>query len=53
MPEGFDFSNSTSLGLKLIKRLSQQLFGSFIYKNNDGLTSILTFKDTDLRKEVD
>jgi two-component sensor histidine kinase len=53
MPEGFDFSNSTSLGLNLIKRLSQQLFGSFIYKNNDGLTSILTFKDTDLRKEVD
>ncbi len=53
IPVGFDILNSQSLGLKLIKRLTQQLFGSFKFLNDNGLTIVLTFKDTALRKEVD
>ena len=53
MPEVFDILNSQSLGLKLIKRLTQQLFGSFNFFNDNGLNIVLTFKDTALRKEVD
>ncbi|MCP4437794.1 MAG: tetratricopeptide repeat protein [Aureispira sp.] len=53
LPVDLDIRKLKSLGLKLIKRLVQQLFGRFKLINEDGLQFRITFKDTALRKEVD
>lgn len=43
LPEDFKFENSNSLGMNLMIGLSDQLDGTFDYKNANGLTIIITF----------
>ena len=43
LPEGFDISESTGFGLRLVKMLSEQLGGSFTIENNNGTISTLRF----------
>lgn len=52
MPADFDFAKAKSLGLRLVKRLSRQLYGKAVYENNNGTEFRITFKDTLQRKEV-
>lgn len=49
----FDPSKVKSLGLRLVKRLSRQLQGSFNYRYDNGSIFEVTFKDTELRKSID
>lgn len=44
LPEGFDPYNSGSLGMSLMKGLSQQLGGDFQLDNENGLRVCVTFK---------
>ena len=53
MPEGFDIWEAESLGLRLVGRLSEQLFGDVTYQTNDGAHFSIAFKDTALRKTMD
>ncbi|MCR1025161.1 sensor histidine kinase [Cellulophaga baltica] len=43
LPKDFDFRNTTSLGMSLIKGLSEQLGGSCIIKNCDGVAIEINF----------
>ncbi len=43
LPAGFDIIESKSLGLMLVKMLSEQLDGSFSIENNNGTKSTLEF----------
>lgn len=52
MPEDFDFVKAKSLGLRLVRRLSRQLYGSAEYNNQNGAEFKVLFKDTLQRKEV-
>jgi len=52
MPEAFDFGKAKSLGLRLVRRLSRQLYGSAEYSNQNGAEFRVFFKDTLQRKEV-
>jgi len=52
MPENFDFDKARSLGLRLVKRLSKQLYGNAAYNNHNGAEFKVLFKDTIQRKEV-
>ncbi|MCP4441149.1 MAG: tetratricopeptide repeat protein [Aureispira sp.] len=52
LPEDFNFKKSRSLGLRLVRRLSKQLFGSASHQNNNGAQFIITFKDTLSRKKI-
>lgn len=50
--ENINFENSTSFGLKLVKRLAKQLHGSFkILRTENGVTVEINFKDTQTRKQ--
>lgn len=49
--ETIDFENSNSFGLKLVKRLTKQLHGTFNIIKNGGVTVEITFKDTITRKQ--
>jgi PAS domain S-box-containing protein len=42
-PENFDFENSDSFGLTIIKMLSKQLNGDFTIENNSGTKCVLSF----------
>jgi len=53
MPSSFDIKKARSLGLRLVRRLSKQLFGKTEYQNDNGAHFIVTFKDTTLRKTID
>lgn len=53
MPEGFDIWEAESLGLRLVGRLSEQLFGDVTYQTNEGAHFSIEFKDTELRKTMD
>ncbi len=44
--EGIDIKNTTTLGLRLIRRLSKQLGGSSTYQYTNGSTFIIRFKDS-------
>lgn len=44
IPENIDFNNTSSLGLKLVKILSEQLGGDVEIKRNNGTEFIITFK---------
>jgi two-component sensor histidine kinase len=46
-----DIKNTTSLGLRLIHRLSKQLGGSVSYQYRKGSTFIISFKDSKLRNQ--
>ncbi len=48
---GINIKNTTSLGLRLIHRLSKQLGGSAMYQYHNGSTFIIHFKDTSNRNQ--
>ncbi|QNR24563.1 histidine kinase dimerization/phosphoacceptor domain -containing protein [Croceimicrobium hydrocarbonivorans] len=52
LPEGMDWEKSRSLGLRLIKRLSRQLYGRVAYEYRDGACFKIEFKNTDQRREI-
>lgn len=52
LPADFDFAKSRSLGLRLVRRLSRQLYGSAEYSFDNGSKFTVAFKDTEQRKEV-
>lgn len=52
LPEGFDFNKVRSLGLRLVRRLSQQLYGKVEYMEEQGARFVINFIDTVHRKEI-
>ncbi|MCB0738910.1 MAG: tetratricopeptide repeat protein [Bacteroidetes bacterium] len=52
MPDDFDLKKAKSLGLRLVNRLSRQLYGKAEYENINGAKFSITFKDTHQRKLV-
>ncbi|KYG71140.1 two-component sensor histidine kinase [Roseivirga ehrenbergii] len=52
LPQDFDFTKAKSLGLRLVRRLSKQLYGSAEYYYEQGSKFIITFTDTLERKSV-
>ena len=52
LPPDFNFAKAKSLGLRLVRRLSRQLYGSAVYSFEDGAVFTITFKDTLARKSV-
>lgn len=52
LPDSFDFKKAKSLGLKLVRRLSKQLYGSVEYQWKDGASFVVSFSDTQLRKAL-
>jgi len=49
LPDKFDFNKSKSLGLRLVRRLSKQLYGSTSYLYEKGALFSIEFKDTNSR----
>jgi two-component sensor histidine kinase len=50
LPASLDFAKGKTLGIRLIKLLSQQLSGKAVYENEDGSpTFIITLKDSNTR----
>lgn len=47
------FMESTSVGLRLVKRLVKQLQGKIEYESNHGATFKITFKNSKMRNEID
>ena len=52
LPQDFDLTKAKSLGLRLVRRLSKQLYGSAEYYYEQGSKFIITFTDTLERKAV-
>tara|TARA_A100000171_G_C2139523_1_gene153635 strand:- start:5677 stop:7629 length:1953 start_codon:yes stop_codon:yes gene_type:complete len=52
LPADFDLSKAKSLGLRLVRRLSKQLYGTAEYYFEQGSKFIITFTDTLERKSV-
>ncbi|MGB0523331.1 MAG: tetratricopeptide repeat-containing sensor histidine kinase [Flammeovirgaceae bacterium] len=52
LPENFNWKKSKSIGLRLVRRLSKQLYGSFSYEFQDGAYFSIKFQDTWARKQV-
>lgn len=52
LPEGFDPKKAKSLGLRLVRRLAKQLYGSVEYRWEDGAHFVVSFSETQLRKAV-
>ncbi len=52
LPEDFDFAKAKSLGLRLVRRLAKQLYGSVDYQWEGGSRFTVQFSDTQLRKAV-
>ncbi len=44
-PENFDWTKSDSLGLRLVRLLTEQLRGQIVLENHQGIKFIMTFKD--------
>ena len=53
LPADFNISTTNSIGLRLVSRLSRQLYGKSTYKYADGCKFMITFKDTISRKETE
>ncbi len=52
LPEHFEFAKLKSLGLKLVRRLSKQLYGEVMYSKDGGARFTITFMDTVHRKAI-
>ncbi|MGB0430025.1 MAG: tetratricopeptide repeat-containing sensor histidine kinase [Bacteroidia bacterium] len=52
LAEDFDYKKSKSLGLRLVHRLTKQLYGKVEYSYNENSTFEISFKDTIERKKV-
>lgn len=52
LPKDFDFMKARSLGLRLVRRLSKQLYGSVDYDREGGSRFIISFSDTQLRRAI-
>lgn len=52
LPQDFDLSKTKSLGLRLVRRLSKQLYGSAEYYYEQGSKFIITFTDTLERRSI-
>jgi two-component sensor histidine kinase len=52
LPANFDISKSTSLGLKLVRMLCQQLDGKLHYSNGSGSKFDIEISNTELRKSI-
>lgn len=53
MPKDFDFTKAKSLGLRLVRRLAKQLYGTATYSFESGTAFTITFKDSFQRKLVE
>lgn len=53
MPADFKLEKARSLGLRLVRRLSKQLLGKATYRNDNGASFCIEFKNTILRKTID
>lgn len=53
LPEGFNLSRTRSMGLRLVRRLSQQLHGELSYRYTGGAEFVVSFKDGMARKSID
>jgi two-component sensor histidine kinase len=52
LPESFDFQKAKSLGLRLVRRLAKQLYGSVEYSNIGGAKFVVNFTETLQRKAI-
>lgn len=52
LPEGFDLSKAKSLGLRLVRRLAKQLYGSVTYSHVEGAEFVINFTETLQRRAV-
>ncbi|MGB0430026.1 MAG: tetratricopeptide repeat-containing sensor histidine kinase [Bacteroidia bacterium] len=52
LAEDFDYKKSKSLGLRLVNRLTKQLYGKVEYSNNEKSIFEINFKNTIERKKV-
>ena len=52
LPADFDFDKTRTLGLRLVRRLSKQLYGTAEYELNDGAQFRVCFKSTEERQRV-
>ena len=53
LPESLDMQKIKSIGLKLIRNLSKQLQGRFIFVRGEKIQFVVYFKDTNQRKKID
>ncbi len=53
LPEGFDPDKSSSLGFRIIKELTRQLRGKFIYTTDNGTIFSINFPNTAARQKMD
>tara|TARA_R110001599_G_scaffold175355_1_gene367403 strand:+ start:5696 stop:7810 length:2115 start_codon:yes stop_codon:yes gene_type:complete len=52
LPDSFDFQKAKSLGLRLVRRLAKQLYGSVEYSNIGGAKFVINFTDTLQRRAI-
>ena len=53
LAENLNFDSSKTLGMRLVKRLAQQIFGEAVYTGDkEGCSFEITFKDNSFRKQV-
>ncbi len=52
LPAEFDFQKAKSLGLRLVRRLAKQLYGSVTYSHEEGAKFVVIFTDTLQRRAV-
>lgn len=45
LPPGFSIKNSNSLGMEIVEALSEQLYGSVSYRNDDGAVFVVKVKE--------
>jgi two-component sensor histidine kinase len=53
LPEDFNLTHTTTLGLQLINDLSRQIGGSVKYEHRNGASFIIKFTNRELRKKED